>query len=181
MNTRVSVWQGYEAGSSLTLLQRTTDTICTLLQGAHRPSLAAIQPLLPIAVRSLDSSDARCICNALVALNWVILEEDPVRIQAVFDLGVAPKLVQLMQSAYITVVVSAEKVVENLTGGTKAHVKGLVDLGLLPLLRQPCSPALPGLVSCSMSRWTGLPCRRLRKRQRPLTRMTRTHMTRTHN
>ena len=118
--------------SRLSTVRNATWTLSNLCRGKPAPDFRLVQPALPLLQQLLYSSDVETVTDACWALSY--LSDGPnERIEAVLQASVAPRLVELLQSAS-SAQTPALRTVGNIATGDDGQTQRIVNLNVLPAL-----------------------------------------------
>ena len=105
-----------------------------MCRGKPQPPLTTLAPALPLLAQILlTCTDIDTIVDAVWALSYVS-DGDNSRIQAVIDLGVVPRLVEMLSSNSSQVVVPALRTLGNLVTGDDSQTQAAINAGVLSVL-----------------------------------------------
>eukprot|EP01034_Spumella_vulgaris_P039897 gene39897-49310_t len=129
----LQVSQTFNEQSRLSIIRNATWTLSNLCRGKPSPSFEAVKPALPLLARLLFSQDIETVTDACWALSY-ISDGPNDRIQAVLNVGVAPRLVELLGSTTSAVQTPALRTVGNIVTGDDSQTQFIINLNALPAL-----------------------------------------------
>jgi len=120
--------------TKLSMLRNAVWVLSNLCRGKHPPpSFEQIQPCLPVLGRLLFHSDADILTDTCWALSY-ISDGPNERIQAVINVGVSRRLVELLAHEKQTVVAAALRAVGNIVTGDDTQTQIILNCNALPCL-----------------------------------------------
>lgn len=127
------VSSSFNEQSRLSTIRNATWTLSNLCRGKPAPVFEVVRPALPLLSQLLFSQDIETVTDACWALSY-ISDGPNERIQAVLNVGVAPRLVELLGSSNTSVQTPALRTVGNIVTGTDAQTQFIINLRALPAL-----------------------------------------------
>ena len=129
----LQVSQSFTENSRLSTIRNATWTLSNLCRGKPPPNFELVKPALPLLARLLFSQDMETVTDACWALSY--LSDGPNdRIQAVLNAGVAPRLVELLNSPTASVQTPALRTVGNIVTGDDSQTQFILNLNAMPAL-----------------------------------------------
>eukprot|EP00607_Mallomonas_marina_P007117 CAMPEP_0182437072 /NCGR_PEP_ID=MMETSP1167-20130531/84798_1 /TAXON_ID=2988 /ORGANISM="Mallomonas Sp, Strain CCMP3275" /LENGTH=543 /DNA_ID=CAMNT_0024629859 /DNA_START=111 /DNA_END=1742 /DNA_ORIENTATION=+ len=129
----LQVSQSFSDNSRLSTIRNATWTLSNLCRGKPPPSFETVKPALPLLARLIFSTDMETVTDSCWALSY--LSDGPnERIQAVLNVGVAPRLVELLASPTAAVQTPALRTVGNIVTGDDSQTQFIINLNALPAL-----------------------------------------------
>lgn len=117
--------------SRISTIRNSTWTLSNLFRGKPAPAIENIQLALPCLGSLIYSHDIETITDACWALSY-ISDGSNDKIQMVLDQGVAPKLVELLNSGNPAIQTPALRTIGNIVTGTDHQTQLVINLGILP-------------------------------------------------
>lgn len=131
-------------------------TLSNLCRSKPEPPLAEMRRCLPVLAGLLDAADADVVADAAWALSFICDEstKENLRIQAVLDCGVLPRVVQLLgdERTHKMVRMPLLRVVGNVVTGSDEQTQLVLNHGTLPALAKLL--AVPGSRLRKEAVWT---------------------------
>ncbi|XP_037935992.1 importin subunit alpha-like [Teleopsis dalmanni] len=97
------------------------------------PPFENIRQLLPLLSQLLYISDKQVLSNVCFALSF-ITTNDKLKIQAVIDAGVVPRLIDILDCEENTITIPALRTIGNIVTGTDAQTDEVIKAEILPKL-----------------------------------------------
>lgn len=97
------------------------------------PALGKIQLLLPALREMLLSNDYSVLTDTCWALSY-ITDNNYMKIQAVIDVGIVPRLIKLLDQNDLRLVMPALRSIGNIVLGTDEQTDSVIEAGVLPVL-----------------------------------------------
>jgi hypothetical protein len=123
--------------SSISLLRNTTWAISNLCRGKPQPQFQHVRPAIACLTWLLSNcEDDEVLTDAAWALSYLTDDntEDNVKIQAVLQSNVAPKLISLLGHHQTKIQTPVLRTVGNIVTGTDAQTQEMLDKGVLKML-----------------------------------------------
>ncbi|XP_047170641.1 importin subunit alpha-1a-like [Vigna umbellata] len=121
--------------SSLHIVRAVTWSLSVLLRGMPPVDFEQVKIALPALQRLIHATDEDVLADTCWTLAYISEGRMDI-VQAIIELGVCPKLVQLLQYPLDGVILPALEALGNIAAGGEAHTQFLIDNQLLPCLRQ---------------------------------------------
>nr|XP_025662372.1 importin subunit alpha-4 isoform X2 [Arachis hypogaea] len=121
--------------SKPSMLRNATWTLSNFCRGKPPTPFEQVKPALPVLRELIYLNDEEVLTDACWALSY--LSDGPnEKIQAVIEIGVCPRLVELLLHPSPTVLIPALRTVGNIVTGDDAQTQFVIDKGVLPCLHQ---------------------------------------------
>ncbi|KAK7397110.1 hypothetical protein VNO78_18277 [Psophocarpus tetragonolobus] len=122
-----------ETSSRLSMLKLATCCLSNLVRGKPPVNFEQVKSALPVLHGLIHSTDEEVVtdaCWALSSLSGGSINN----IQAIIELGVSPKLIEILQCSSDTVILPALQTLGNIVYGDDAQTQHVIDMQLLPRL-----------------------------------------------
>ncbi|CAN1352967.1 Importin subunit alpha [Linum perenne] len=119
--------------AKLSMLRNATWTLSNFCRGKPQPSFDQTKPALPVLERLIHSNDEEVLTDACWALSY-LSDGTNDKIQAVIEIGVCPRLVELLMHPSATVLIPALRTVGNIVTGDDMQTQCMIDHQVLPVL-----------------------------------------------
>ncbi|XP_022634752.1 importin subunit alpha-1a-like [Vigna radiata var. radiata] len=124
-----------EPDSRLSMLRQASWCLSNLLRGKPSVDLEEVRPALPVLQLLVHFDDEEVVKNTCWALCYIV--EGPYNsVQAVLELGVCPKLVELLHHPSGKVTLPALQALGNIAAGDDVQTQVVLDSRVLPSLHQ---------------------------------------------
>ncbi|XP_017416788.1 importin subunit alpha-1a [Vigna angularis] len=121
--------------SRLSMLRHASWCLSNLLRGKPSVDLEEVRPALPVLQRLVHFDDDEVVQHTCWALCYLV--EGPINsVQAVIELGVCPKLVELLHHPSGKVTLPALQALGNIAAGDDVQTQIVLDSRVLPSLHQ---------------------------------------------
>ncbi|CAN1352965.1 Importin subunit alpha-1b [Linum perenne] len=120
--------------AKLSMLRNATWTLSNFCRGKPQPSFDQTKPALPVLERLIHSNDEEVLTDACWALSY-LSDGTNDKIQAVIEIGVCPRLVELLMHPSATVLIPALRTVGNIVTGDDMQTQVLVRQCLRSVVR----------------------------------------------
>jgi importin subunit alpha-1 len=121
----------------VTLLRNATWTMSNLCRGKPQPAFDQISMCLPVLAHLLQAADEEVVIDALWAVSYLSDDSGPnnLKIQAVLQAGLGPRLVELLMHKSSAVKTPALRAVGNIVTGDDHQTQAMLNAGVLhPML-----------------------------------------------
>ncbi|CAN1352966.1 Importin subunit alpha-1b [Linum perenne] len=121
--------------AKLSMLRNATWTLSNFCRGKPQPSFDQTKPALPVLERLIHSNDEEVLTDACWALSY-LSDGTNDKIQAVIEIGVCPRLVELLMHPSATVLIPALRTVGNIVTGDDMQTQAVIQAGIIGPLVQ---------------------------------------------
>ncbi|KAL5226233.1 hypothetical protein ABZP36_014498 [Zizania latifolia] len=119
--------------AKLSMLRNATWTLSNFCRGKPQPPFDQTRPALPALARLIHSNDEEVLTDACWALSY-LSDGTNDKIQAVIEVGVCPRLVELLLHPSPSVLIPALRTVGNIVTGDDGQTQCIIDHQALPCL-----------------------------------------------
>ncbi|CAN1859054.1 Importin subunit alpha-1a [Linum perenne] len=119
--------------AKLSMLRIATWTLSNFCRGKPQPSFDQTKHALPVLERLIHSDDEEVLTNVCWALSHLSVGTND-KIQAVIEIGVCPRLVELLLHKSAEVLIPALRTVRNIVTGNDMQTQCMIDHQVLPAL-----------------------------------------------
>ena len=121
--------------AKVTMLRNATWTLSNYCRGKPQPAFEQVKPALPVLAQLVNSSDEDVLTDALWALSY-LSDGTNDRIQAVIEVNVCKRLVELLVHPTAAVLIPALRTVGNIVTGNDTQTQMIINCGALQCLLQ---------------------------------------------
>ena len=121
--------------AKVTMLRNATWTLSNYCRGKPQPAFDQVRPALPVLAQLVTSSDEDVLTDALWALSY-LSDGTNDRIQAVIQVQVCKRLVELLVHPTAAVLIPALRTVGNIVTGNDVQTQTIINCGALQCLLQ---------------------------------------------
>mmetsp|Transcript_30788 Transcript_30788/g.66057 ORF Transcript_30788/g.66057 Transcript_30788/m.66057 type:complete len:564 (-) Transcript_30788:74-1765(-) len=121
--------------AKVTMLRNATWTLSNYCRGKPQPAFEQVKPALPVLAQLVTSSDEDVLTDALWALSY-LSDGTNDRIQAVIEVQVCKRLVELLVHPTAAVLIPALRTVGNIVTGNDVQTQIIINCGALGCLLQ---------------------------------------------
>eukprot|EP00216_Chloropicon_sp_CCMP2111_P006698 CAMPEP_0198236534 /NCGR_PEP_ID=MMETSP1446-20131203/2403_1 /TAXON_ID=1461542 ORGANISM="Unidentified sp, Strain CCMP2111" /NCGR_SAMPLE_ID=MMETSP1446 /ASSEMBLY_ACC=CAM_ASM_001112 /LENGTH=562 /DNA_ID=CAMNT_0043918309 /DNA_START=98 /DNA_END=1786 /DNA_ORIENTATION=+ len=121
--------------SKVSMLRNATWTLSNFCRGKPQPQFDMVRPALPVLAQLVTSTDEEVLTDALWALSY-LSDGTNDRIQAVIEVGVCKRLVELLLHPSSSVLIPALRTVGNIVTGDDLQTQIIINCGALGCLLQ---------------------------------------------
>ena len=121
--------------SKVSMLRNATWTLSNFCRGKPQPQFQMVKPALPVLSQLVNSQDEEVLTDALWALSY-LSDGTNDRIQAVIEVQVCKRLVELLLHPTASVLIPALRAVGNIVTGDDLQTQIVIDCGALQCLLQ---------------------------------------------
>ncbi|KAL8161966.1 hypothetical protein V2J09_013455 [Rumex salicifolius] len=119
--------------SKLSMLRNATWTLSNFCRGKPQPHFELVKPALPALERLVHLNDEEVLTDACWALSY-LSDGTNDKIQEVINVGVCPRLVELLMHPSSAVLIPALRTVGNIVTGDDMQTQCIIRAGALPCL-----------------------------------------------
>lgn len=113
------------------MLRNATWALSNLCRGKPQPNFEMVKPLIPCFAHLIFSQDDECVTDACWALSY-LSDGTNDKIQAILDVGIAGRLIDLLAHPNPSVQTPALRTVGNIVTGDDNQTQAMIDGGALP-------------------------------------------------
>ncbi|QDZ23328.1 subunit alpha of importin [Chloropicon primus] len=121
--------------AKVTMLRNATWTLSNYCRGKPQPAFEQVKPALPVLAQLVNSTDEDVLTDALWALSY-LSDGTNDRIQAVIEVNVCKRLVELLVHPTAAVLIPALRTVGNIVTGNDMQTQIIINCGALQCLLQ---------------------------------------------
>jgi HEAT repeat protein len=129
----IGVVHSFIEHSRLSAIRKAAWSLSNLCRNKPPPDFTITRQALPLLSRLIYSKDPETVTNACWALSY-LSEGSNDHIAALIEAGIAPRLIELLESSQTTVHAPALRTVGNMVTGSDSQTQTIIDLNVLPAL-----------------------------------------------